>query len=164
MNDKLEYAQHKFIEGTGKLCASFGLNKLLAQIYALLYLSNKPLSLDEIVERLKVSKGSVSLNIRELDKWGAVKSVWVKGSRKDYYEAEVDIKKVISNKLKSGIAKRLAEVSDMTDQFNSIVQSADAELAEEEKHIARMYTERLDKINELKILAMNAIAVAEKLM
>jgi len=44
----------------------------------------KPLSLDTIVEKLKMSKGSVSLNIRELEKWDAVKKIWVNGTRKDF--------------------------------------------------------------------------------
>jgi len=164
MNGKLEIAQHKFIESIGKLCASFGLNKLVAQIYALLYLSDKILSLDDICEKLEISKGSVSMNIRELENWGAVRKIWVKGSRKDYYEVELDIKKVVVNKLKGSIQKRLSEITNMTEQFNSIVQSAKSELSEEEKGIARIYEERLKKIEDLKSLASTALTIADKLI
>jgi len=164
MNNKLEIAQHKFMEGIGKLCDSFGLNKFIAQLYALLYLSDKRLSLDDMAEKLQVSKGNISLNIRELEKWGAVKNVWVKGSRKDYYEADLDIKKVISNKVKSGVQKRIQEISGMLDEFNAIVQSARGELTEEEMAIVKIYEERLKKIEELKTLASTAMSLADKLL
>ena len=164
MNDKLEIAQYKFIGYLSKLSDSFGLNKLVAQIYALLYLSDKALSLDEIAEKLKVSKGSISVNIRELEKWGAVKSVWVKGSRKDYYEAELNLKKIISNKLRSAVEKRLVEVGGVIDECNSIVKSSYKELSEEDKNIVKIYEERLQKIEDLKTLASSMLIVAGKLL
>lgn len=133
MNSKLEIAQNKFMESIGNLAESFGLNKFTAQLYAVLYLSNAPLSLDELTERLGASKGNVSLNVRELENWGAVKSVWVKGSRKDYYEAEPDIKRVFMNKLKASLGKRISQVSGMLEEFKNIVESADGELTEEEE-------------------------------
>jgi len=163
MNNKLEKAQDRLIDGIGKMCDSFGLNRFIAQLYAVLYLSDKPLSLDDIVEKLKVSKGNVSLNIRELEKWGAVKSIWVKGSRKDYYEANLDVKNVIMNKLKSGIQKRIAETSSMIDEFKEILQSGSDTFNEEEKRIAKVYEERLKKIEELKALALTGLTLAERL-
>ncbi len=162
MNGKLEIAQDKFIESVGKLAASFGLNKFIAQLYAVLYLSNKPLSLDDLVERLVVSKGNISLNIRELEKWGAVKSVWIKGSRKDYYEANPDIKKVFSNKIKSAVEKRIGEVSNMITEFKGIVDSAEGELTADEKKMAKIFRERLKRIEEMESLASKAISIAEK--
>ena len=162
MNAKLEMAQDKFMESIGKLAESFGLNKFMAQLYALLYLSDRPLSLDELVERLKASKGNISLNIRELESWGAVKSVWVKGSRKDYYEADFDIKRVFINKLRSSLSKRISQVSGMVEEFKGIVESANGELTEEEKKIAKHYKERLKKIEEMKDLASKALTIAEK--
>jgi DNA-binding transcriptional regulator GbsR (MarR family) len=157
-------AQDRFMESIGRLCGNFGLNKFLAQLYAFLYLSDRPISLDEISERLQVSKGNVSINIRELENWGAVRKVWVKGSRKDYYEANLDIKKVIANKLRSSVQKRMVEISSMLDDFRSIIQSASGELTEEEKRIVAVYDERLKKIEDIKTLASNALSVAEKLL
>ena len=164
MNAKLELAQHKFIEHIGKLCDSFGLNKFVAQLYAVLYLSDKPLSLDDMVERLKVSKGNVSLNIRKLEKWGAVRNVWVKGSRKDFYEAELDIKKVVLNKVKSGVEKRISQVSNLLQEFNDIVESESGNMAEEEKRIAVLYKERMKKIDEMRSLALSGLSLADKLL
>ncbi len=164
MHNKLEMAQDKFIESIGKLAGSFGINDFTAQLYAVLYLSEKPMSLDELVDRLKASKGNISLNIRELEKWGAVKNIWVKGSRKDYYEAEPDIKKVIVDKLKSGVHKRIGQVSDMIGEFNELIRSSEGEMTEEDRRIAKVYPEKLRKAENMKSLASKALSLAEKLL
>lgn len=164
MNNKLELAQDRFIERIGNMCSKFGLNHFLAQLFAVLYLNNRPLSLDDLADRLKVSKGNVSINIRELERWGAVRKVWIKGSRRDFYEAESDIKKVFTDRLKSSIQKRISEVNSMIQEFNDIILSADGELTEEERQIAGTYTERLRKIEGLNKLASNAFILADKLL
>ena len=162
MHNKLEKAQGKFIASIGTLAESFGLNQFIAQLYAVLYLSDKPLSLDELVERLGASKGNVSLNIRELENWGAVRSVWVKGSRKDYYEAEPDIKKVAANKLKSSLQKRIDQVTSMVGEFKELIRSAEGEMTEEDKGIAKVYAEKLKKLEEMSSLVSKALGLAEK--
>ena len=164
MSNKLEQAQDKFLESIGRICDSFGLNKFIAQLYAILYLSDKPLSLDEIVEKLRVSKGNVSINIRVLEKWGAVRNIWVKGSRKDYHEAELDLKKLFTTRVKSFAQNRISEVSTMTDDFKKIIETANGSLTEEEKKLAKLYEERLKKIEELKSMASTALALADKLL
>jgi HTH-type transcriptional regulator, glycine betaine synthesis regulator len=164
MDNKLQSAQDKFMHGIGHLCDSFGLNKFLAQLYSVLYFNEKPMSLDEIAERLRASKSNVSINIRELEKWGAVKSVWVKGSRKDHYEANLDMKSVVLNKVKSGVKRRLVEVSNMIDEFKESIQSQPGDSTEEEKRVARICAERLDKIEELKSMALNISKLTENLL
>ena len=89
-----------FIQGAGKVSGALlgMINKVGGQIYALLFLSEEPLSLDDISDRLAVSKSNVSINIRMLEDVGLVRKVWVKGSRKDYYAAErVYPKKVLKD-------------------------------------------------------------------
>jgi DNA-binding transcriptional regulator GbsR (MarR family) len=86
----LDEANDIFIQGAGKISATLlgMINKVGGQIYALLFLSDEPLSLDDIANRLSVSKSNVSINIRMLEDYNLVRKVWVKGSRKDYYSAE----------------------------------------------------------------------------
>ena len=164
MNKKLESVQNKFLESASRLSDTFGLNGFVAKLYGILYLNAKPFSLDEMAEALGVTKGNVSINIRELEKWGAVRKVWVRGSRKDFYEAELDVRKVFSNKLKSSIQKRISEISVVLTESHRIIESANGELNDEEKDIAKGYEERLKKIEEIKALALNALNLAEKLL
>jgi len=86
----LEDAVDTFLQGAGKISSALlgMINKVGGQIYALLFLSDEPLSLDEIAERLSVSKSNVSINIRLLESYDLVKQVWMRGSRKDYYTAQ----------------------------------------------------------------------------
>ena len=162
MDTKLTRAQDRFINYIASVCDDFGLNRFVAQLYGILYMNDKPLSLDDLAGRLGASKGNVSINIRELEKWGAVRKIWVKGSRKDFYEAELDVKKVISNKLKSSVAKRLIEVSSMLEEVRAIMDDGHAQMSEEEKKAARVYEARLKMIEELKKLASGVLALAEK--
>jgi len=99
--------RRKFIEAGGSTTQSFGLGRILGQIYALLYLSPAPLCLDDIVRELSVSKASVSTTVRQLERWSAVKRVWVQGDRKDYYEAETDFNAVLRHGLLTTVRKKL---------------------------------------------------------
>lgn len=163
MDNTIQIAQDKLIYGIGRLCDSFGLNKFLAELYIVLYFSDRPMSLDEIAKRLNVSKGNVSINIRELEKWRAVKSVWVKGSRKDYYEANLDMKSVILGKVRSGVKRRLDEVSSMIEEFKASIPAQKEGMTEDEKRAAAVCMERLNKLEEFRTLAQNISGLAEKL-
>ncbi len=96
----LEEAVDVFIQGAGQVSAALlgMINRVGGQIYALLFISDEPLSLDEIAERLAVSKSNISINIRMLEDYSLVRKVWVRGSRRDYYAAERTYpKKVLSD-------------------------------------------------------------------
>ena len=148
MNEKLEKVQDIFLEKISQLCREFGLNNIMAQLYAVLYFSNKPLPLNEMAERLKISKGSVSVNIRALQRYGVAKKVWFKGTRKDYYEAETDISRVIMDRVKSMTERRLSGIDGLMksayDALNTITPQ-DAE----EKEVIEVFRQRLDKISKM---------------
>jgi DNA-binding transcriptional regulator GbsR (MarR family) len=148
MSEELEKAQDLFLDRINQICNKFGLNNIMAQLYAILYLSNKPLSLDDMVERLKISKGSVSINIRAVERYGAVRRVWVKGSRRDHYEAEADIAKVIMDRIKSMAQSRLSEVNDMISFSYHALNSVNSS-DNEEKGAIEIFRQRLDKLKDL---------------
>ena len=83
-----------FIEGWGRLGPAWGISKVMAEIYAVLYVSEQPLTLEEMSRTLKTSRSNVSTNVRQLLDLSVVHKVIVRGERKDYYTAEDDITKV----------------------------------------------------------------------
>ena len=83
-----------FIEGWGRLGPSWGISKMMAEIYALLYVSPSPLTLEDMSSKLATSRSNVSTNVRQLLDLGVVHKMIVRGERKDYYTAEDDITKV----------------------------------------------------------------------
>ena len=82
----LTAAQQKFILHWGELGTRWGLNRTVAQIHALLYLSTKPLAADEIASLLSVARSNVSNSLRELQGWGLVRVVHVMGDRRDHFD------------------------------------------------------------------------------
>ncbi len=90
----LEEAKEKFITTWGGLGTQWGINKTMAQLHALLFISAQPLSTEDIMEALQISRGNVNMNVRELIDWGLVYRVNKTGDRKDYYQAEKDVWKI----------------------------------------------------------------------
>lgn len=100
MSNPVEEIHEGLMEAMGRITSFWGFSKIMGQLYGLLYLSPKPLTLDEMSESLAISKGNISINIRALERWSMVKAVWVKGDRKDYYEAETDFWKIVKGVLR----------------------------------------------------------------
>ena len=89
--EKLTPVQEKFILHWGEMGVRWGINRTMAQIHALLYLSPKPLDADELCAVLGVARSNVSNSLRELQNWGIVKTVHVMGDRRDHFETRVDV-------------------------------------------------------------------------
>ena len=88
---KLPEAREQFIQAWGALGTSWGINKAMAQIQAILLISPDPLSTEEIMEQLNISRGNANMNIRALVDWGIVHKVYKAGERKDFFTSEKDI-------------------------------------------------------------------------
>src|SRR5436305_10614038 len=92
----IDEARAVFIEGMGAASATSGvLSQLQGRIFAVLFLEDHPLSLDDIAESLQLSKSNISINIRGLVEWHLVRRVSVPNSRKDHYEAASDFWRVM---------------------------------------------------------------------
>ena len=90
----------RFILHWGDMGSHWGVNRSIAQIYALLYLADRPLAADEISERLGIARSGVSNSLRELVGWKLIWRAPVRGDRRDHFEAETDLWEIV---------KRIAE-------------------------------------------------------
>ena len=88
---KLSPVQQKFILHWGEMGTRWGINRTVAQIHALLYMSPKPLNADDIVQALSVARSNVSTSLKELQGWGIVKMVHVLGDKRDHFESMKDV-------------------------------------------------------------------------
>ena len=80
-----------FVESWGSMGALWGINRSMARIHALLLATKEPLGLEEVSERLEMSRGSASASLKELRHWGVVRRVNLTGERRDFFIAEDDI-------------------------------------------------------------------------
>ena len=89
----MEYleAKNKFIQAWGTLGSNWGINKAMAQIHALLLLATEPLSAEEIMEELQMSRGNVNMNLRALMDWGIVKKEFKIGERREFFSTGKDV-------------------------------------------------------------------------
>jgi DNA-binding transcriptional regulator GbsR (MarR family) len=119
----MEYneAKRKFIQAWGTLGSSWGINRAMAQIHALLLISTQPLSAEDVMNELQMSRGNVNMNLRALIDWGIVRKIHKTGERREYFSAGKDIwelaKQVSRERRKREIApvlKVLAEVQNLS--------------------------------------------------
>src|SRR6185295_2099655 len=87
----LSPVQQKFILHWGEMGTGWGINRTVAQIHALLFMSPKPLNADDIVGALGVARSNVSTSLKELQGWGIVKLVHVMGDKRDHFESMKDV-------------------------------------------------------------------------
>jgi DNA-binding transcriptional regulator GbsR (MarR family) len=83
--------QERFVVTWGEMGAKWGINRTVAQIHALLYLSPRPLHAEEIAATLGVARSNVSTSLRELQGWGIVKVAHILGDRRDHFESMKDV-------------------------------------------------------------------------
>ncbi len=149
------------VDGGSNFVASLGINRVAGQLYMLLFFSPKALSLDDMTKALKVSKGHVSTNIRALERWQAVRKLWVKGTRKDYYEANTDTINIISTQLKYGLNKRINEFDLVIDHVKIKMKNLDSgDISKDES--AYIYN-RLKQVEDMHKKVSNVLSKLELL-
>lgn len=89
-NADLVAAQDQFILEWGRMSSSWGINRTMAQILALLFTSREALTVDEIMDQLRISRGNASMSLRDLMDWGIVRRFRLPGERRDTYSCEAD--------------------------------------------------------------------------
>jgi DNA-binding transcriptional regulator GbsR (MarR family) len=103
---------------------SVGAGRVIGQVFAHVYLSPEPQSLDRLTGELGISKGSASMTVRQLEQWGALRKVWVKGDRKDYYEATEDLGGMVRRALLDTVGSRMAATDQLLHEIEDTVKKA----------------------------------------
>jgi DNA-binding transcriptional regulator GbsR (MarR family) len=117
---KLTEAKQQFINSWGAFGTHWGINRTMAQIHALLLISPDPLTQDDILEELNISRGNVNMNTRELINWGLIDRVILPGERKEYFSAEKDIWKVVRQIVKERKKRELEPMLKLLDQLENV--------------------------------------------
>ena len=117
---KLPEAKQQFISSWGAFGTHWGINRTMAQIHALLLVSADPMTQDDIMEELNISRGNTNMNIRELINWGLVERVILPGERKEFFSAEKDIWKVMRQIVKERKKRELEPMLKLLDQLEGV--------------------------------------------
>ncbi|MBU3995862.1 MAG: hypothetical protein KKF42_08865, partial [Actinobacteria bacterium] len=113
--DQLDMVVQKFVADMGNVTQSFGIGRAVGQVYAFLYFSAESMNLGNMQEALGISRGAASAAVRQLEQWGAVKKVWIKGDRKDYYVADEWLGKIVKNVVADVVGRKMTVCSALLD-------------------------------------------------
>lgn len=153
---ELEEAKLKFIHSWGVLGSQWGINRTMAQIHSLLWVSPEALSAENVMEQLSISRGNANMNLRALIDWGLVEKVIKPGERKEFFVAEKDVwevaRKVMAERKRRELAPVIKVLNECKDvegdpndpevkQFKETVESVDK------------FVNQLDKISDRLISA-----------
>lgn len=131
---KLEDAKIKYIQTWGGLATSWGINKTMAQVHALLLATPEPLSAEDIMGALKISRGNVNMNVRALIDWGIVRKEFVVGERKEFFVADKDIWELFKQVTKERKKREIEPVLKVLDELQASVEE-NSEEAEQFKKL-----------------------------
>lgn len=114
-------AQNSFILEWGRMSGNWGINPSMAQIHALLFITGEPMSMDDIIDRLQISRSSASMNLRDLMDWGVVRKFRNPGDRKDTYVADTDAVTMVARVVRE---RKRREIDPTVEALQTCMQSA----------------------------------------
>lgn len=141
-----EEGREKFIQAWGNLGSSWGINKAMAQIQALLLVSIDPLSTEDIMEELQMSRGNVNMNIRALEDWGIVSKAYKPGERKGYFVTEKDVMKLALQVTKERRRREIEPILEVLSELQD-VQSGDQKKVEEFQKVRKEIADFAGKVD-----------------
>ncbi len=113
-------AQDRFIASWGRMGSVWGISRTMAEVHALLYITGQPLCTDEIMERLGVSRGNVSMSVRSLLEWGVIEKERHAGDRKEYFQAEQDVWSMLRAIARERIKREVDPLLDALDEIGEL--------------------------------------------
>jgi DNA-binding transcriptional regulator GbsR (MarR family) len=131
----MEYneAKQRFIQAWGTLGSSWGINKAMAQIHALLLLATEPLSAEDIMEQLQMSRGNVNMNLRGLMDWGIVKKEHRVGERREYFTTGKDVWELAKQVSRERRRREMEPILNVLEEVQNVSGTNKKEIAEFKK-------------------------------
>ena len=151
---ELTAARDLAVDACGRIAEFWGFTRTMGRAFGLLYLSREPLPQSEIQKRLGISAGSASMTLSALGRWGVVHKVWVRGQRREHYQAETDFWKMISGVLNERERREIGAAVEVVGRAEATARAAQAELdkpgaARRAKADADFVAERVARLGDI---------------
>jgi DNA-binding transcriptional regulator GbsR (MarR family) len=151
-DDDLTLARDLAIDACGRIAEFWGFTRTMGRAFGLLYLSREPLAQSELQERLGISAGSASMTLAALGRWGVVHKVWVRGQRREHYQAETDFWKMISGVLNERERREIGSAVEVVGRAEKAARAAQAAAAAAPRRAraeADFVVERVARLGEI---------------
>lgn len=137
---QLDEAKEKFIASWGSLGSNWGVSRTMAQVHALLMISEEPMSAEDVMGALNISRGNTNMSIRSLIDWGLVEKLHKLGERKEFFQAEKDMWKVATRIARERRKRELAPIMSVLEQVKEV------EVSDENKQEAGKFLKQMNEI------------------
>ena len=148
LNPILSAGNNSMLDGLGQLADYFGYNRVMGKMYGALLLSPEPMSLDDLMNHLDISKASVSMNMRTLENMGIAREVWVRGDRRKFYEAEPDFWKILTNVLGGRELREVNQALTVLENNMDHIHDTEPSMNEKDQELAKFYVERMSQVRD----------------
>jgi len=146
-------------DAVGALMELWGFRRQLGRVWAVLFLSDRPLAAPELCERLQISTGLLSMSLAELRRWGVVRSVDVPGDRKEHFEAETHVWRMVARVLREREKRAVEAALAAFERALAEVKAALSDVDPGVKTAARFKARRLEQLAELSRAALSVLRV-----
>ncbi len=157
----LQRAELRVADAVGALMELWGFRRQLGRVWAVLFLSDRPLPAPELCERLQISTGLLSMSLAELRRWSVVRTVSIPGDRKEHYEAETHVWKMIRRVLAERERKA---VEDALASFEAALADVRGALTDLDPRVKRAARHEAQRIEQLVGLSRAALAMLRLLL
>ena len=147
--DELDEARALATDACGRIAEFWGFTRTMGRAFGLLYLSREPLPQAEIQSRLGISAGSASMTLAALGRWGVVHKVWVRGQRREHYQAETDFWKMISGVLNERERREISAALDLVAKAETRARSARRNAPATLRSDIEFTLQRLERLHEI---------------
>jgi DNA-binding transcriptional regulator GbsR (MarR family) len=147
--DELRRARDLGIDTCGRIAEFWGFTRTMGRTFGLLYLTHEPLPQAEVQARLGISAGSASMTLAALGRWGVVHRVWVRGQRREHYQAETDFWKMISGVLNERERREIGAAVEVVARAVASARSASAAAPRRLATAAAFTADRLERLQEI---------------
>jgi DNA-binding transcriptional regulator GbsR (MarR family) len=145
---QLRHAQDLFITRWGEMGATWGINRTMAEIHALLYITAQPLCTDDVMERLNISRGNASMSLRALCDWGIIRRIHRRGERREYFESLGDVWEMFSIIAAERKRREMDPVLETIKQCQKMLDASSLGKTNAEKEHVRATRQRLASMEE----------------
>ncbi len=149
---ELQKGKERFIQSWGAFGSSWGINRTMAQVHALLLVSQESLTAEEIMEELQISRGNANMNVRTLIDWGLVYKDLKPGERKEYFVAEKEMSQVVKKIITERKKKELEPMIKILDEISSV------------EGVCKESEEFCKVVSDIKLFASKADTMLDKLV
>lgn len=155
-SDQFEAARTLFVRRWGEMGTTWGISRSMAEIHALLFLSTEPLCTDDVMEQLTISRGSVSMSLRELVNWELIHRVHRRGDRKEYFEAEKEVWRMFETIIRERRRREVLPIMETIERGLRMIEDGKSGLQGQARAEAEQFETRFTDILEF-CLTMNTL-------